>query len=151
MPLAAIVNEANHLAQQDDNPVAELHVRMSQMPRQMMEFSRGLRLLFAEYAVSGADKATSFIRIRDAVRQDAEIYSTTVLPLANTVVNNISAYFDNYISLEFEDWAESLEDIIEEVEEYELACEALQHLHKGLMITLKQRQDQAQVTQICEE
>lgn len=119
---------------------------MAKMPQQMMAFSQGLRSLYAEHAVTGADTATNFRKIRDAVRQDAVIYSTKVLPVANMVVTNISAYFDNYLSLDFDDWQESLEDIIEEVEGYENACILLSQMHESLMTSLKKRQDEANVS-----
>ena len=82
--------------------VTTLLQRMLQMPRAMNAFSRGLRSLYAEQAVSGSASAASFRQIRDAVRRDATVYVTMVLPLANSVVINISAYFDNYLSLTYE-------------------------------------------------
>ena len=42
------------------------------------------------------------VSVRDATRRDAVVYSTKVLPLANTVVTNISLYFDNYLSLDLQ-------------------------------------------------
>ena len=126
--------------------VTTLLQRMLQMPRAMNAFSRGLRSLYAEQAVSGSASAASFRQIRDAVRRDATVYVTMVLPLANSVVINISAYFDNYLSLTYEDWVESLEDIIEEVEGYEKACILLTQMHESLMTSLKKREDEAQLS-----
>ena len=132
----------------DDDEISgpRLDQMLSKMTQNMTDFSRGLRLLYAEFAVSGSENAKHFQLIRDAVRQDADIYCKKVLPLSNMVVLNISQYFDNYLSLSFEEWQENLEDIIKEVEEYENACEVLSHLHKSLMTKLKQHQDAAQVT-----
>jgi len=144
MSLSSLVSNIN--ASGDTGAVEELRRSMVKMPKQMTDFSRGLRLLYAEYAVSGAGEAASFRKIRDAVRQDADIYCKKVLPLANMVVLNISQYFDNYLALDFEDWQDNLDDIIEEVEEYEKACEVLSHLHKSLMTTLKKRSDEAKVS-----
>ena len=126
--------------------VTTLLQRMLQMPRAMNALSRGLRSLYAEQAVSGSASAASFRQIRDAVRRDATVYVTMVLPLANSVVINISAYFDNYLSLTYEDWVESLEDIIEEVEGYEKACILLTQMHESLMTSLKKREDEAQLS-----
>jgi hypothetical protein len=111
----------------------------------MRAFSRGLRSLYAECAVSETERTTGFCQIREAVRQDAAVYCSKVLPMVAGVVTNLSQYFDNYLSLEFEDWQECLEDIIKEVEHYEVACDILSLLHRKLMTSLKRRKDEAEV------
>ena len=136
--------------------VPRLHKNLIQMPVSMRAFSLGLRRLYAQDAVSMSDSAASFRKIRDQVRADAAVYSTKVLPLANEVVGNISAYFDNYVALEYDDWVECLDEIIQEVESYEQVCHLLQHMHETIIVSLKQRQDEAEVSiiemnKLCEE
>ena len=120
--------------------VLELHQEMAKMPNQMRVFSRGLRFLFAELAVGRADSAANFRQVRDAVRCDATVYVSIVLPLANLVILNISEYFDNYLALGLDDWKESLADIIKEVEGYENSCIFLTQMHESLVSSLNKRQ-----------
>jgi hypothetical protein len=114
---------------------------MTNMPRQMRTFSLGLRSLYAENAVTGAQSGAKFRDVRDATRRDAVVYCAKVLPLANMVVTHISEYFDNYLALEFEEWFEGIGEIIEEVEGYQRACALLSQMHENLMTALKQRQE----------
>ncbi len=57
-----------------------------------------------------------FFSIRDAIRRDAVVYCTKILPLSNMMFIYISQYFDNYLSLSFEEWQGCLQDVIKEVE-----------------------------------
>ena len=134
MPVSTLLNP-------ETCDVSELNRRMTNMPRQMRTFSLGLRSLYAENAVTGDKSAAKFREVRDATRRDAVVYCAKVLPLANMVITHISEYFDNYLALEFEDWVESLGEIIEEVEGYQRACTLLLQMHENLMTSLKQRQD----------
>jgi hypothetical protein len=131
--------------------VNELRDSLAKMPQQMMDFSRGLRSLYAENAVSGAANMASFRNVRDAVRRDAAVYVSKVLPFASTVVLNLSSYFDTYLSMEFDDWQEFVGDIIKDLESYENACQLLIQMHEGLMTSLKKRQDEANVSIVAME
>jgi hypothetical protein len=126
--------------------VEELRNCLRQMPLQMREFSRGLRSLYAENAVSGTESMASFRTVRDAVRRDATVYVSKVLPFASTVVLNLSSYFDTYLALDYEDWQECVDDIIQDLEKYENACQLLIQMHESLMTSLKRRQDEAIVS-----
>jgi hypothetical protein len=44
------------------------------------------------------------------------VYCTKILPLSNMMFIYISQYFDNYLSLSFEEWQGCLQDVIKEVE-----------------------------------
>ena len=77
------------------------------------------------------------------MRSDAVIFSKKVLPLSDLVVLNMRGVFDNYAQLEYEDWKECVEEIIEEVQQYEKLCTLLVQLYGDLMTSLKQSQDEA--------
>jgi hypothetical protein len=130
----------------EDASVTELRDRLSRMPHQITTFSRGLRSLYAENAVSGHHSLECYRNVRDAVRCDAAVYVRKVLPFAITVVLNLSSYFDTYQALEFEDWQECIDDIIKNLERDENACQLLIQMHESLMTSLKQRQDEATVS-----
>jgi hypothetical protein len=127
----------------------QLQESIKEMPSQMITFSRGMRSLYAESAVSGAQSMESFRQLRDAVRLEAAVYANQVLPFAHTVVINIIAYFDNYIALDYEDWEECVDEIVDELASYEKSCEILIQMHDSLIVKLKQREDEA-VTSIQE-
>ncbi len=56
------MNMTSNLKSLESCDVSELNRRMTNMPRQMREFSLGLRSLFAENAVSGVQGAEDFRR-----------------------------------------------------------------------------------------
>ena len=122
--------------------MSELCKQMFKMPHQMMSFSRGLRSLYAEYAVCKDGSTAKFREVRDAVRDDTVVYVTKVLPHANSVILNIKEYFNNFVALEFEDWLESLEEIVKELEDYEKASILLAKMHERVMLSLIMRQDE---------
>jgi hypothetical protein len=126
--------------------LTELRLRLGKMPQQMRAFSRGLRSLYAENAVSGGQSMDCFRNVRDSVRRDAAVYVSKVLPFASTVVLNLSSYFDTYQALDFEDWQEFVDDIVKDLESYENACQLLIQMHESLMTSLKKRQDEASVS-----
>jgi predicted lactoylglutathione lyase/regulator of replication initiation timing len=125
--------------------ITELRTRLNKMPEQMTAFSRGLRSLYAENAVSGDQSMDCFRNVRDSVRRDAAVYVSKVLPFASTVVLNLSSYFDTYLALDFESWQEFMDDIVSDLEGYENACQLLIQMHESLMTSLKRRQDEATV------
>ncbi len=145
MPLSSLATSIN-VSGDEGEVVSELPQNITKMAKPMTAVSRGLRLLNGEYAVSNADNVTSFRKILDGVRTDADIYCKKILPLVIEVVLNISQFFENYLVLDFEDWHENLNDIIEDVEKYENACEVLSHLHKSMMTNLKKHKDEAMVS-----
>ncbi len=50
------------------------------------------------------------------------MYLSQVLPLAVTVVNNISMYFENYSGLSYVSWKANLASIVSEVNDYQVEC-----------------------------
>jgi hypothetical protein len=132
------------MAINEDDNLAKLRSSLSSMPQQMEIFSRGLRSLYAENAVSGAQSMASFRKVRDDVRRDAFDYVSQVLPVASTVVLNLSSYFDTFLALDFEDWQESVNDIIKDLESYKNASQRLIQMHDdGLIVSLRKREDEA--------
>jgi hypothetical protein len=133
------------------NSVDSLQQSLEKMPTQMMTFSRGLRRLYAESAVSGAQNMESFRKVRDAVRDDATVYVREVLPVARKVVNNIISYFENYLALNYEEWEECVEEIVDDLASFEKSCEILIQMHETLMTSLKKREDEANIAVVAME
>jgi hypothetical protein len=50
------------------------------------------------------------------------VYLSQVLPLAVTVVNNISMYFENYSGITYVSWKANLGSIVSEVNDYQVEC-----------------------------
>jgi hypothetical protein len=48
------------------------------------------------------------------------VYLSQVLPLAVTVVNNISMYFENYSGITYVSWKANLSRIVGEVNDYQV-------------------------------
>jgi hypothetical protein len=66
--------------------------------------------------------ALCLVSLCDATRLDAQVYLSQVLPLAVTVVNNISMYFENYSGISYVSWKANLGSIVREVKNYQVEC-----------------------------
>jgi hypothetical protein len=121
----------------------ELKQRLNEMSQQMKEFSQGLRSLYAENAVSNAQSMESFRNVRDAMRRDATVFVSHLLPVTSMVVLNLSSYFDYFLGLDFEDWQKFIKDIIEQLEKNQNACQLLIQMTESLIVSLKKGEDEA--------
>lgn len=128
------------------NTVTNLSENLRNIPKDLRIFSTGLRMLFAEIAVSSqSESETQINELRDSMKKDAMVYSKKILPLCTYFVRLISNFFDYYEHLDYKEWLESLSNIITEVKGYQECCSVLIELHKSLMIPLKKREDEARV------
>ena len=110
----------------------------------MQLFSLSMRSLYAEKAVStSVEYGKEFITLRDETRDDAIAYLKGVMPLNETCIIKLQDFFEYYECLEFDEWEDSVEDIIEEVSAFKEACDVLVKIHEDMMVTLKQREDKA--------
>ena len=124
--------------------VNELREILKSMSVDIRLFSLTMRSLYAEKAV-GTEKevAKEFRKLRDDTRNDAMVYIEGILPLATEFVSSISAYFDYYDALTFDEWCESISRIRKETTDYKKLCMTLLRLHRDILVTLKKRRDQA--------
>lgn len=125
-------------------PVKTLIKEIEHMPKDLGMFSLCMRSLYAGKAVGTNSKAAAkFRKLRDDTRNDAMVYLKGILPLCGKFVASLSEWFEYYQELEYEEWCDNLEDILEETTGYKQLCETLTTMHKDMLIPLKQRQDQA--------
>ncbi len=112
----------------------------------MRLFSLAMRSLYAQNAV-GTDTTTvqKFRKLRDDTRNDAMVYLKGVFPLSTKFVASIAEYFEFYEALEFEEWNESLSDVLEETIAYRQLAETLVKMHEDIMVPLARRQYEAQI------
>ena len=103
-----------------------------------------MRSLYVERAV-GTDEevAKEFRKLRDDTRNDAMVYIEGILPLTIEFVSSISAYFDYYDALTFNEWCENISTIRKEIADYKKLCMTLLKLHHEILVPLKKRRDQA--------
>jgi hypothetical protein len=73
--------------------------------------------------------ALCLVSLCEATRLDAQVYLSQVLPLAVTVVNNISMYFENYSGLTYVSWKANLGSIVREVNDYQVECVSQNYKH----------------------
>jgi len=126
--------------------ISNLFGELEQLPKSMRAFSLAMRSLYAEKAVGGSSEtAKKFQKLRDDTRNDAMVYLSGILPVTTKFISNLQEYFENYTVMSFEDWKECLDDIIAETEEHKQVANALVELHKGMLVSLKKRQDSAKV------
>ena len=109
-------------------------------------FSLSIRSLYAEKAVStSVEYGKEFITLRDETRDDAIAYLKGVMPLNETCILKLQEFFEYYECLEFEEWEDSVEDLLEEVGAYKESCDVLVKIHEKMMTTLKEREDKAEM------
>jgi hypothetical protein len=123
--------------------VDQLNQSLKEMPTLMRNFSRGLRSLYAECAFNGDQSIEDFRKVRDDVRDYAAVYVSEVLPKVLTTVLSIKSFFDYYIALDYKEWEECLDDIVNELGLYEKDCKMLMQMHKKLEVSLKKSEDEA--------
>lgn len=124
--------------------VDELRQEVKGMSVDMRMFSLSMRSLYAEKAV-GTDEevAKEFRKLRDDTRNDAMVYIEGILPITAEFVTSISAFFDYFDALAFDEWCESISTIHKEAAEYKKLCKTLLKLHQDILVPLKKRRDQA--------
>ena len=114
----------------------------------MASFSVGLRSLFGVNQVTGLDDQTKiFQEVREDVWRNAVIYKDKVLPVTTHVVRSIGLYMSSFIDVEFDDWAENLDDFLDDINKGIGFCEYLKQLHNSIIIDLKRNEDKAAVGQ----
>ena len=134
------------MAAKTEKQVATLTENLPELSRSMRLFSLSMRSLYAEKSVGGSsEEAQDFRKLRDDTRNDAVAYLKGVMPVTTDCVRAIGDYFEYYEGLDFEDWKESLDDIIEEAETHKQSCLTLVKMHEAVMVPLKKRQDKAKV------
>ena len=124
--------------------VDDLREIMKRMSVDMRLFSLTMRSLYAEKEV-GTDEevAKEFRKLRDDTRNDAMVYIEGILPLTTEFVTSISAYFDYYDALSFDDWCQNISLIRQETADSKKLCMTILKLHHAILVPLKKRRDQA--------
>ncbi|PIK62478.1 hypothetical protein BSL78_00575 [Apostichopus japonicus] len=126
--------------------VDSFSVKLKELPRNMLIFSRGLRSLYEENAVEfSSHKAFEINNIRDQTRRDAVVYMKKVLPLSSQMVRAIEEYFDDYEKHELTAWKCELPCILQKVNGYQQCCTEVIRMYEDMMVPLKKRQDEAKV------
>ncbi|XP_028399619.1 uncharacterized protein LOC114523012 [Dendronephthya gigantea] len=127
--------------------VNNLKETLNEMPENMRLFSLSLRVLFSKQTdVSGdSDSAKKFRRLRDATKEDAMVYLRTNLPMTTYFVRSIEKYFEKYESLSFEEWGETLPEILEETKVHKRLAHEMLEKYEKLMVPLKKREDEARM------
>lgn len=129
-----------------ENELATLCGDLEDLPTNMRFFSLALRSLYAEKAVSAdTDVAKKFNKLRDDTRKDAMIYVKVILPVSTEVVRSLNEFFEYYGELDYDDWCDNLENIIEDVKSYKSCCKEVVKLHEDIMVPLKKREDEAKI------
>ena len=112
----------------------------------MRLFSLHMRALYTTEAVGGSSDAAKKLRkVRDATRNDAQVYLKGILPVCHTFVSSIKNLFEFYQFLNYDEWDENLEDILEEAEQNEELSSYILKIHESFLTTMKERQDEANI------
>ena len=99
---------------------------ISDMSKSMQMFSLSMRSLYVKKTIgTKAEAAVKLRKLRDDTRNDAMVYLRGILSLSTKFVSSISEYFEYYDALEFDEWCETLFDILEETIGYIQLCETL--------------------------
>jgi len=123
--------------------VRSLVKELDQLPMDMIKFSLGLKDLFSTKRVTEKAETKKFLKVRDDVRKNAVVYSNKILPVTEEVVRAIGFHADYFEDLDFEEWSENLQEIIEDLEESEDRCAMLHYMHMTILENLSTTSDDA--------
>lgn len=127
-----------------DQKIANLQDNLDKLPLSMRAFSLAMRSLYAEKAVGGSSESSKkFQKLRDDTRNDAMVYLKGILPVTTKFISNLQEFFEIYTVVTFDEWKECLVDVVSEAEERRQVANVLVELYKGMLISLKKRQDSA--------
>ena len=119
---------------------------LGQLPLAMAKFSSMIRSLYSTNQVTARDNGTrTFLGVRDNTRRNAAVYKDKVLPLTEEVIRHIGFFADSFIDFDFNDWAESLDDTIKDIEKSIGFCEILRQMHNTIVEDLKRNEDKAKI------
>merc|ERR1711892_384211 len=122
----------------------EMQEKLSTLPTSMLMFGQTIRSFYTVNQVSGKE-ARTFLEVRDNTRKNGIVYADKVLPLTEEVVRSIGVYMNYFTDLDFEEWSECLEDIIDELTKTQGCCLILKQMHNTIIDDLKKNQDKATV------
>ena len=132
---------------QDDKAVMILQEKLKGMIPSMVIFSDSLRSLYAANQVTNSSPETKgFLEVRDSARKSGIVYSQMVLPMTEEVIRGIGFFSDYFTDLDFDNWTESLEDIISDVEKAHGVCDILKQMHSNIIIDLKKNETKADIS-----
>ena len=118
-----------------DSELKSLSGNLETLPKNMRIFSLCLRSLYAENQVGkNCDLEKRFNELRDATKGDALVYCNAILPVCTEVIRSLDSYLDYYTELDYEDWKDGLDDVIDEVTSYEKCCTEVVKLHETIII-----------------
>ena len=124
----------------------EVEQSLAKLPLSMAKFSSMTRSLFGVNQVTGQDDGSkTFLEVRDNVRRNGAIYKDKVLPLTEEVVRHIGFFADSFLDFDFNDWTESLEDTISDIDKAIGFCMILRQMHLNISEELKRNEDKAEV------
>ena len=111
------------------------------------EMPESLRLLsYSDQNVgTSTDSSHKFTELRDNTRDDAKLYVKVILPLTTKFVSSIQVFFEFYEPLSYEEWCETLPDILEDVKTHNEFVQTLRKTYDSLIAPLKKRQDEAEL------
>ena len=92
--------------------------------------------------------ASKFLQLRDETRKNALIYTETLLPKTESVVENIRDFAVDIRVSDFNDWHQDLEVITQKAGKAEIACNLLLHFYEKLITEMKQKEDRATLNKI---
>ncbi|XP_074635713.1 uncharacterized protein LOC141894065 isoform X1 [Acropora palmata] len=132
------------VSQKTEREVKTLEENLKDMAVDMRLFSLTLRSLYVQNAVgTNEEPAKEFRRLRDDTRNDAMVYLRCILPVSTKFVSSISEYFEYYDALNYQQWCETLPDILQDTTSYKELCETVLQMHEDILVPLKKRQDEA--------
>ena len=108
-------------------------------------FSLVMRSLFLENRIVGdTEEKQEFLRLRDDTQADAMVYLSSVMPLNEIFITKVQDFFEYYIYLDFEEWIQNFDDIMEDLRTNQSECKTLIIMHTEMMTVLKKRSHSAQ-------
>ena len=114
------------------------------MAENMELFSLSMRCLYHDKTITGkTDDEKLFIQLRDTTKKDALDYLRDTMPQIKQFITNMQRLLEYYESLEYNEWIEFLDDILEDLKTNQLGCKKLIDVHTQMCFNLGKKGEAA--------
>ena len=115
------------------------------MAENMELFSLSMRCLYHDKTITGKTYDEKlFIELRDTTKKDALDYLRDTMPQIKQFITNMQRLFEYYENLEYDEWIEFSDDILEDLKTNQLGCKKLIDVHTQMCVNLENKGKAAQ-------
>ena len=134
---------AEMMAAGDEHRMAK---KLWEMGSNLNTFSSSIRCVLEQQSIQhNLPYDNDFRRLREGARDDAMVYLNGVLPYNQNLMSKINTFFAACENYSFEEWEDNICGLKTLAGGFRDECQKLVRIHEDIMVSLKQREDDAAV------